>query len=61
MGSPACGRGTISGGCKYHTGIANTIFGKCECCGYLKSFDSGGWVEEGNLSEGSGELSPRRK
>ena len=27
MGSPACGRGTISGGCKYHTGIANTIFG----------------------------------
>jgi hypothetical protein len=20
MGSPACGRGTISGGCKYHTG-----------------------------------------
>jgi hypothetical protein len=27
MGSPACGRGTISGGCKYHTGIANTMFG----------------------------------
>ena len=27
MGSPACGRGTISGGCKYHTGIANTILG----------------------------------
>jgi hypothetical protein len=27
MGSPAYGRGTISGGCKYHTGIANTMFG----------------------------------
>jgi hypothetical protein len=27
IGSPTCGRGTISGGCKYHTGIANTIFG----------------------------------
>ena len=27
IGSPACGRGTISGGCKYHTRIANTIFG----------------------------------
>jgi hypothetical protein len=27
MGSPAYGRGTISGGCKYHTGIANTILG----------------------------------
>ena len=27
MGSPACGRGTISGGCKYHTWIANTILG----------------------------------
>jgi hypothetical protein len=29
--SPSCGgrdgRGTISGGCKYQTGIANTIFG----------------------------------
>jgi hypothetical protein len=27
MGSPSCGRGTISGGCKYHTGIASTILG----------------------------------
>jgi hypothetical protein len=31
MGIPSCGgrdgRGTISGGCKYHTGIANTILG----------------------------------
>jgi hypothetical protein len=31
MGRPSCGgrdgRGTISGGCKYHTGIANTILG----------------------------------
>jgi hypothetical protein len=27
MVSPACGRGTISGGCKYHTGMANTILG----------------------------------
>ena len=26
-GSPSCGRGTISGGCKYHTEIANTMFG----------------------------------
>jgi hypothetical protein len=31
IGSPSCegrdGRGTISGGCKYHTGMANTILG----------------------------------
>jgi hypothetical protein len=31
MGKPSCGgrdgRGTISSGCKYHTGIANTILG----------------------------------
>jgi hypothetical protein len=31
MGIPSCGgrdgRGTISGGCKYQTGIANTILG----------------------------------
>jgi hypothetical protein len=27
MGRPPCGRGTISGGCKYHIGIANTILG----------------------------------
>jgi hypothetical protein len=31
MGIPSCGgrdgRGTISGGCKYQTGISNTIFG----------------------------------
>jgi hypothetical protein len=31
MGIPSCGgrdgRGTISGGCKYHTRIANTILG----------------------------------
>jgi hypothetical protein len=31
MGRPSCGgrdgRGTISGGCKYHTGIANSILG----------------------------------
>ena len=31
MGIPSCGgrdgQGTISGGCKYHTGIANTILG----------------------------------
>jgi hypothetical protein len=31
MGRPSCGgrdgRGTISGGCKYHTGISNTILG----------------------------------
>jgi hypothetical protein len=31
MGSPSCGgrdgQGTISGGCKYQTGIANTILG----------------------------------
>ena len=31
MGSPSCGgrdgRGTIFGGCKYQTGIANTILG----------------------------------
>jgi hypothetical protein len=31
MGSPSCGgrdgQGTISGGCKYQTGIANTVLG----------------------------------
>ena len=31
MGRPSCGgrdgQGTISGGCRYHTGIANTILG----------------------------------
>jgi hypothetical protein len=43
MGSPSCGRGTISGGCKYHTGIANTILGSVSVAATRKaSIPSGG-------------------
>ena len=42
MGSPACGRGTISGGCKYHTGIANTILGSVSVAATWKSSTLGG-------------------
>jgi hypothetical protein len=42
MGSPACGRGTISGGCKYHTGIANTILGSVSVAATWKASTPGG-------------------
>jgi hypothetical protein len=42
MGSHAYGRGTISGGCKYHTGIANTILGSVSIAATWKAFISGG-------------------
>ena len=42
MGSPACGRGTISGGCKYHTGIANTILGSVSIAATWKDSIPGG-------------------
>jgi hypothetical protein len=42
MGSPAYGRGTISGGCKYHTGIANTILGSVSVAATWKASIPGG-------------------
>ena len=42
MGSLACGRGTISGGCKYHTGIANTILGSVSVAATWKASTPGG-------------------
>ena len=42
MGSPASGRGTISGGCKYHTGIANTILGSVSVAATWKASTPGG-------------------
>jgi hypothetical protein len=42
MGSLACGRGTISGGCKYHTGIANTILGNVSVAATWKASIPGG-------------------
>jgi hypothetical protein len=42
MGSPSCGRGTISGGCKYHTGIANTILGSVSVVATWKASIPGG-------------------
>ena len=42
MGSPACGRGTISGGCKYQTGIANTILGSVSVAATCKASTPGG-------------------
>jgi hypothetical protein len=42
MGSPACGRGTISGGCKYHTGIANTMLGSVSVAATWKASTPGG-------------------
>jgi hypothetical protein len=42
MGSPACGRGTISGGCKYHTEIANTILGSVSVAATWKASTPGG-------------------
>jgi hypothetical protein len=42
MGSPSCGRGTISGGCKYHTGIANTILGSVSVAATWKASIPGG-------------------
>jgi hypothetical protein len=41
-GSPACGRGTISGGCKYHTRIANTILGSVSVAATWKASTPGG-------------------
>jgi hypothetical protein len=42
MGSLAYGRGTISGGCKYHTGIANTILGSVSVAVTWKASIPGG-------------------
>jgi hypothetical protein len=42
MGSPACGRGTISGECKYHTGIANTMLGSVSVAATWKASIPGG-------------------
>jgi hypothetical protein len=42
MGRPSCGRGTISGGCKYHTGIANTILGSVSVAATWKASIPGG-------------------
>jgi hypothetical protein len=42
MGSPSCGRGTISGGCKYHTRIANTILGSVSVVATWKASIPGG-------------------
>jgi hypothetical protein len=42
IGRPACGRGTISGGCKYHTGIANTILGNVSVAATWKASTPGG-------------------
>ena len=46
MGRPSCGgrdgRGTISGGCKYHTGIANTILGSVRIAATWKDSILGG-------------------
>jgi hypothetical protein len=42
MGRPSCGRGTISGGCKYHTGIANTILGSVSVAATWKYSIPGG-------------------
>ena len=42
MGRPSCGRGTISGGCKYHTEIANTILGSVSVATTWKAFILGG-------------------
>jgi hypothetical protein len=42
MGRPSYGRGTISGGCKYHTGIANTILGSVSVAATWKSSTPGG-------------------
>jgi hypothetical protein len=42
MGSPSCGRGTISGGCKYHTRIANTILGSVSVAATWKASIPGG-------------------
>jgi hypothetical protein len=36
------GRGTISSGCKYQTGIANTILGRVSIAATWKSCTSGG-------------------
>jgi hypothetical protein len=46
MGRPSCGgrdgRGTISGGCKYNTGIANTILGSVSVAATWKASIPGG-------------------
>jgi hypothetical protein len=42
MGSPACGQGTISGGCKYHTRISNTILGSVSVAATWKASILGG-------------------
>jgi hypothetical protein len=46
MGRPSCGgrdgRGTISGGCKYHIGMANTILGSVSVAATWKSSIPGG-------------------
>jgi hypothetical protein len=42
MGRPSYGWGTISGGCKYHTGIANTILGSVSVAATWKASTPGG-------------------
>jgi hypothetical protein len=42
MGRPSCGRGTISGGRKYHTGIANTMLGSVSVAATWKDSTPGG-------------------
>jgi hypothetical protein len=42
MGRPSYGWGTISGGCKYHTGIANTILGSVSVVATWKAYTPGG-------------------
>jgi hypothetical protein len=42
MESPACGRGTISGRCKYHTGMDNTILGNVSVAATWKASIPGG-------------------
>jgi hypothetical protein len=42
IGRPSCGRGTISGGRKYHTGIANTMLGSVSVAATWKASTPGG-------------------
>ena len=42
MGRPSCGRGTILGGCKYHTRISNTILGSVSVAATWKASTLGG-------------------
>jgi hypothetical protein len=42
MGRPSCERGTISGGCKYHTRMSNTILGSVSVAATWKYSIPGG-------------------